>query len=380
MTATTFIILPAEIHVGIAKLCGNNDLINLCQTSKLVKERCLPVLYRHVEVQFNPSNLPIRLYQEFFEEITDLRTRQQRFMNTLLRYPELGKHVRSFKGMLCIPRSDGWLDFRAKRISEEDFWRALLSMTAIQCVDISSRFFFNDLTSVQVKQPPINLFRSATSVRLVGHMQYRLAKTILGAVNPATLQHLCLDMVQDRRGGQRDGDFVPGDVGEDGRIVALGVISGLLVPLTGLCTALQTLVLRRVGHVPDGDGWHRAAEDASYTEWASFIRSVKGTVEKFMFEQAGEDMLRPRRPLGVPYPAWVIMDDAFRRIILPAIFEGSWPRLTRLELGGVGGSMGKDELAAMKRNLAAGFGKDAEIVVKEYARSSNGIRKIFGWS
>lgn len=180
--------------------------------------------------------------------------------------------------------------------------------------------------------------------------------------------------------GQQDGGFAPGDRGEDGRIVALGVISGLLTTLTGRCTALQTLTLRRIGHVEDGIGWHTAAEEASYTEWASFIRSVNGTVEKFMFEQAGEEVLRPRRAFGMPYPAWIIMDDAFRRLILPAIVSGMWPCMTRLELGGVGGSMAQDEKAALNTGLRAVLGADAEIVVRENARSGHSIRKIFGWT
>ena len=380
MTVTTFIILPAEIQISIAKLCKNDDLINLCLTSRLVKERCLPVLYRHVLLQFNPKGLGIRSYQDLLQKMGDLRKRQQRFVHTVLSHPEYGKQVRSLEGMLCIPRLDDWQDFGAIKISEEDFWRALLSMTVIQCVDISSRFFFNDCVSVLLKQPPTNLFHSATSVRLVGRMQYRLAKLILDGINPATLKHLCLDMVQDRRNGQQDGAFEPGDRGEDGRIVALGVISGLLITLTGRCTALRTLILRRIGHVEDGIGWHTAAEEASYTEWASFIRSVNGTVEKFMFEQAGEDLLRPRRVFGMPYPAWIIMDDAFRRLILPAIVSGKWPCMTHIELGGVGGSMGQDEKTALKTELRAVLGANTEIVVKENARSGHGIRKIFGWS
>lgn len=190
MAATPFISLPAEILVSIAKLCKNDDLINLCLTSKLVKERCLPVLYRHVVLQYNPKGLGICSYQDCLQMMADLRKRQQRFVHTLLSHPEYGKHVRSLEGMLCILRLDDWQHFGAIRISEEDFWRALLSMTVIQCVDISSRFFFNDCMSVLVKQPPVNLFQSATSGRLVGLMQYRLAKLTLDGINPATLKHL----------------------------------------------------------------------------------------------------------------------------------------------------------------------------------------------
>ena len=60
MTTTTFITLPPEIQLGIAEICKNNDLITLCLTPKLVNERFLPVLYRHVDLQFGLSGLCMR--------------------------------------------------------------------------------------------------------------------------------------------------------------------------------------------------------------------------------------------------------------------------------------------------------------------------------
>lgn len=58
--------------------------------------------------------------------------------------------------------------------------------------------------------------------------------------------------------------------------------------LTGRCTALQTLIVRRGGReCRDLDPWYAAAEEASYVEWGSFICSVQGTVKEFMYEQAG---------------------------------------------------------------------------------------------
>lgn len=60
MTTSTFITLRAEIQLDIAELCKNNDLINLCLISKLMNERCLPVLYRYVDLQFGLSGLGMR--------------------------------------------------------------------------------------------------------------------------------------------------------------------------------------------------------------------------------------------------------------------------------------------------------------------------------
>lgn len=60
---------------------------------------------------------------------------------------------------------------------------------------------------------------------------------------------------------------------------------GFLTTLTDHCTGLRTLVLSRIGHARENMIWDTAAEEASYVEWASFIRSVQGTVEKLAFEQ-----------------------------------------------------------------------------------------------
>ena len=55
-------------------------------------------------------------------------------------------------------------------------------------------------------------------------MQYGLVKLILNAVNPALLRHLYLDLVRERYTRQRQGRIMPGDMGEDRRIVARGVM------------------------------------------------------------------------------------------------------------------------------------------------------------
>lgn len=169
-------------------------------------------------------------------------------------------------------------------ISDEELRRAMHSLTHVQGVDIASKTDFDYRLPVPKNQLPNDFFQSATSVRLAGSMQYGLVKPILNAINPATLKHLCLDRVQDVF---KIGPVVPGDRGDDGRIIALGVTSGLLTTLTGRCTALRTLILRRAGQGHSIHRWHAAAEEASYIEWASFIPSVQGTVEKFKFEQSG---------------------------------------------------------------------------------------------
>lgn len=78
-------------------------------------------------------------------------------------------------------------------------------------------------------------------MRFLGHVEYGLAKSILNAINPGMLRHLCLDMVSDCIARKPRDEFVAGQT------MTLSRTSGLLTPLTSRCTALRTLVLRRTG-------------------------------------------------------------------------------------------------------------------------------------
>lgn len=151
-------------------------------------------------------------------------------------------------------------------------------LTQLRILDVNSYF---DDTSPPTIRVPSRIFQSATSVRLVGHIKYGQAKSNLHAINSATLTHLCLDMLQEVNLEEPQSPFYAG------RIISLGAISGVLAPLTGHCTALQTLVFRRIGHPFNGPPWNKATEIASFIEWASFIRSVEGTVRYLTIELFG---------------------------------------------------------------------------------------------
>lgn len=261
----TFSTLPPEIHDEITKHCENNDIISLCCTSKWANELYLPVLYRHVDLRLVAD----RRYHQLWHK----RKLQQKFVHTLLSHPGYGSYIRSFKGLVCIRSRDGSSDNHQNRISDEELWRAMKLLTHVQSVNVCSESVYADIM-MESRQFPTDLFRCATSVTLAGLMSYILAKSILDAINPAMLKYLCLDHVQECGTAKVHYTYMPGDKGEDGRIIAYGAISGLLTTLTGQCTALCTLILRRIGQRGEGCGWHAAAEEASYNEWASFIRSV----------------------------------------------------------------------------------------------------------
>ncbi|MCJ1426052.1 hypothetical protein MMC29_003954 [Sticta canariensis] len=335
----TFLTLPNEIHDGIAEHCEKNDLISLCCTSKWVNELYWPVLYRHVNLRLDC--MAKHAYNQFWHE----RKRQRQFVHTLLSHPGYGSYIRSFKGFLCIFDRDGSSDHHQNRIYDENLWRAMTLLTHVRSVDIGSRRYYAYIMMESKRQFPTDLFRSATSVTLAGRMPYNLAKSILDAINPAMLKYLCLDKVQECGIARVHNTYRPGDKGKDGRIIAYGAISSLLTTLTGQCTALRTLILRRIGQEEEGFDWHAAAEEASYNEWASFIRSVQGMVEKFTFKQADH---------GREVPTTYHSSHCFRELAL--LEDHRTPRRN-----------GQAGNAALTAELRALLGGNTKIVVEENA-------------
>lgn len=347
MAAITFSTLPAEIHATIAEQCENNDLINLCLTSKLVNERCLRILYRHVDLELGRDDGD----KVNRSRLVRTRKKQQRFINTLLSHPEYGNYVRFLKIGQHLPRS---FDCNDVILSEEIFWRVMQSFSRVQSVEvISHRVLANGITV----QFPNNLFQSSKSVTFEGSELYDLAKSILNAVNLAMLKHLCLDSVED--------DIVQLPPGGDGRIIVFRADSGLLTMLTGRCTALKTLTWRTATHDDNGDGRYMAREKASYIAWASFIRSVQGTVENFTFELVGGLVRLQRSRIstnhGCPY---AIADENFRQLILPAIVSG-WPCLNTIKIRGVMGLNVQDGDITLAMELRAILGGNTKIAVEE---------------
>lgn len=349
----TFESLPAEIHVGIAEQCEQPDLFNICLVSLSMNRRCSHVLYRHVDLLRDQPSTMNNLPKAESNRIYDVLQRQHHLISTLLCFPEYGQCVRSIRTKL----GDGFTGLRGQDAGET--WQAMRTLTQLHSVELGSRTkdssYLNGTTPL-----PRNLFQSATSVTLVGHMEYNVAKAILNALDSARLTYLCLNMVQENDIENFSPVHVPGNLSEDGRIVAYGATTGLLKLLTGRCSALRTLILRRRGQIENGPQWHAAAEDASYMEWGSFLCSVQSTVEQFTFEQAARWTQDAERK-GADSTSR-IMDDRFRRLILSAIVSRSWPCLTLIELQGV---RSQDGGAGLTMELRAAVGANAKIVVKE---------------
>ncbi|MCJ1469802.1 hypothetical protein MMC07_008444 [Pseudocyphellaria aurata] len=357
MVAATFSALPAEIHVAIARYCSNNELINLCRTCKQTNERCLHVLYRHVDLQgdrYDEIFAPFRAERQ----VTNSYKRQHRFVRALLSHPEYGTYVRSFNGPLFKWSIHIPTGIRETMISENELWGALLLLTRVQSINVGaiSLLTSGHFTSEFTLNIPSRLFQSATSVTLAGYMEYNLAKTILNAIDPAMLKHLGLDMVRDLTRGKTP--HLTRERGQDGLFVADDATTGLLPILRGRCTSLRTVRLRTLGEieVPHVPSWE-AAEEARCVELASFIRSVQATVEEFTYEHDGRT-----RKTNTTLRA---VDERFGRLVFPTIVSGIWPCLTSIELKGVRDSTIHGGTAEMTKQLKAALGVKICVIVRE---------------
>lgn len=351
MARATFSTLPPEIHVIIAEHCENNDIINVCLTAKCVHWTFLPLLYRHVDLQPDQDGLDCPLSEEY-DRMIDVLKRQQRLVHTLLSHRSYGKHVRTFKGPLCVASYTAFGRSGESLISDSELWYAMQSLSRVRNVEIGSKNGFVDSMTMSKVRLPTGFFQSATSVSLVGRVTRGLAKCILNSINPATLKHLHLNMLQDSGSRQSNGHEVILNP-------PVGAESGLLTTLTGRCAALRTLMLR------NSHGWDATANAASYMEWSLFIRSVQGTVENFTFEQRDEILHKALSSSIVDSRPLSMIDDIFEQLLLPTIASENWSRLEMITLRGVRGSNSQGGNAGLAEILRDALGGDTKVVIED---------------
>jgi len=358
--------LPQDIFFEILDICGAHKgaLYNLSLTSKSIRDTCLPLLYRKVDLSTHNRGRLTEFEDDVCWEIwadadgdyvpDDARLRQYSFLRTLTAHPEYGSFVRSFAWTLIWTGSFN----TTSKLEDIEFavWDVFTSLTNVQDLDLAS-LHYNFLEPF-VRQNPPRLFSSAVRVRLLGWMHRGLVTSILYSVDPSKLAHLALDNLQDE-GQYPDGSPMMFEDGENVRdhtetvnpdgshgFVFPGPMRNILKPLEGCFTALKYLLLRKAGQqeidhmLSPVPGWSPEIDDAVYSEWASFLSSVKPTLEVFIFEhtrapkwggtgRCGRSRWRSRQRVRP-------MDERFRRLFLSVLLAGSWPRLQRLEIRGVG--------------------------------------------
>lgn len=317
----------------------------------------LPLLYRDVDLSYHnevglfPSwngmvmvegDSPDRLISPYKSE--QLRTRQNKFVETILLTPSTGSSV---SGLTWTYQWDdeGW---GVETETQQNMWKAFVLLDRIQRLDI------NSMNSSHFTVIPPNVFVTASSICLGGSIPYAFFRSMIP--RPETVTSLELNNLQgfgQLRDGFNTDEYLPDDLAqrtetEDSSGQPLlrhyGALRGHLRPFIGRFTSLQRLCLRTVGQDDCTDiHWSPDREKARYTEMAAFISALRSTLIVLAFEQGYQAKeapgfgcrTDPRRRHQVGRP----MDSFFMSYLLPVVAQGSWPQLKKVIIRGVGGAL-----------------------------------------
>lgn len=371
---TCFSDLPGDVLFIIAEHCDPQDLPRFCLASKNVKEASIPHLYRHVDLithnrglvtwyAYELPKLHTAPYAKFGprEEHSDsvrcteiplnMMRRQETFIKTLMNREEYRKYVRVVIWTFLPPT------VHCRRFSTDiakpAFWDLMRRLENIRRFDLADISDFWSTVSSRPSPVPDQYFPNLSSLRLLGVMEPVIVASIVSTIDPTKLVSLTLDNVQCCGKAPYGTKFTPAPRrprvmmentpefshysrwwATDSGFIWPGLMRGLLKPLTGRCTGLKSLTLRKVGdrNFEEFDMLRAINELALMHEWSSFIKSVSGTLEEFKFEQG------PRQggQLGAirVHPVRT-MDQLFGNTIFPVLLVGPWPCLKVMEIRGV---------------------------------------------
>ena len=370
-TATLLSNLPSDILFAIAEHCDRQDLLSFCLASKRTMQASIPRIYRQVDLsthnrgvvacsgdELQDSDLGPRPEHSDSTRCTKIPVymvpRQWVFINTMMSRKEYRKYVRVLIWTF-LPQ-----EFRTQ-VEKQAFWNLMRCLENVRSFDLAD--LSKDWSSVSPRPSLLEgrYFPNASSVRLLGVMEPVIAASILSTVDPSKLVSLELDNVQ-CCGKTAIGTTMPSTpklaackknvaailprftewTSSDSGILWPGLMRGLLSPLKGRCTGLKSLTLRKVGdrNSKESDVVRWMNECLLVFEWASFIESVSGTLEEFMFEQGPRDEEQFRGTHRVNPVR--LMDRLFGAIIFPVLLAGPWPRLKSMEIKGVRSWIGHD--------------------------------------
>ena len=393
---------PAEIQIAIAEYSSFSEVRSLCFVSRQTYTNCLPILYRNVDLSFhnrgkidfsyrygtqldyefcepieipisNQTNRPMRVAFELynrFEKVNSTHPKQEIFLRTLLAHPEYATYVRSLSWTLLSwnPNTPTSLQLKEPiRKPMEQVWKVLKTLRNVKTLDLA--YLSNHLKTDLSRQCPRTLFSNATSVRLQGMMEQYHATSILHSVDPAMLTHLTLDNLYDcgrkgpfvKRGGlwqpkveqvEQEGQKGHGrkkaqakreeqEPEPDGPPQqAPAPMSGLLVKLTGHCTALKSLTLCAKLDLHDQQSYYDPKRNRVYVEWARFLGSVQFQLEHFKFEQKPKMLSNTQfPPYGIFHPAALnlyYLDLDFHECFEQHLADlKTWTCLKTLDIAGV---------------------------------------------
>ena len=390
--------LPAEIILLIIPACSIASLQNLALTCRAVYERlATPLKYAVIDVSAHNlgrflfthpdgaiSSYCSDRYPPKFD-VDDLARRQHRFIATLLENQILGTYIRKFTW--TIRSNCHYIGSVPNHLSpkavypDTRLWSAFQILTNVTDLDLGC--YHENWSWEYLQNPPATLFPSVTKLRLSGLMYPQIAENILRSVSLSSLTRLSLDNLQNP--GHRHGIYPYKKYASDPRRGLIesadlsfpGTMRGILPLIEGECTSLLSFTYRKPGGVIPSGGWSAASDRKACTELASFLSSVRLTLQEFHFEQGvPEAWIIPLREMNGSYPPGCPplvtstrgIHLRFVRYVWPVLVSQDWPRLKMLSLRGVGAWKGVKTISTTKkRTLSDHLGDGVRIIYEDVA-------------
>lgn len=380
---------PDELFEILLGFCSTPELLAISRTCKALHTKAVPLIYRKVDIsahnqgrlQFTHNdgshfyhwsdNFPPKF------ELKPLAKSQQSFLSTILKYPQIGKHVLEFTWTVrsnwdpngYIPHT---MIFKATP-PDTLMWEAFQQLNNVKKLDLA--FLHESFDESYLREPPSSLFANATNIRLSGVMYRQVVNSVLHSVDLSKLEHLAVDNLQDpghiglvypyKARGLTRAERDLNQLTESDELTFPGTMRGVLPLLHGRCTALHSFYFRKPGLAYNGTSQSRAADEKCYEEFAAFIVSVKSTLQSLTFEQGH---LQRSGWHGRPSPVQRQrpMDEYFIRHALPALMGGDWPKLREVRILGVGRWKNVPAMTEKKKqDLQNALGVNVTLIIKD---------------
>lgn len=303
-----------DIFRLVFEQCEQSTLHTLSLTCKAIRLRCIPELYREVDL----SSHNLGRYAEYEDELRpemwshlddenrpeNLLPRQRSFLRTMTEYPKYSNYVRSFSWTLI------WYNYHKEHgLSEIDYelWLVFSRLVRVEKLDLAALVPEDKSMEQYARLIPSALFPSVKDLRLLGWMNHALVANIFRSINLEELRVLRLDALQEE-GTLPDGSFLPAKINKahwssewrarlcksrtrdldsnDCGITFPGPMWITFLPLIGKFCGLQYLEIR----IPPLEAIERSDICPDYHRYicvmAELIASVRPTLKTLIVEYA----------------------------------------------------------------------------------------------
>ncbi|KAF2116301.1 hypothetical protein BDV96DRAFT_47887 [Lophiotrema nucula] len=362
-TSNVFVRLPDELRQAIFGFCDSSTVLNLSLTSQATFNVCISHLAHTIDLSvhngdhwgihryyINVNVPPDHVKRSLTNRDVSVVQRQRKLIALLDRDPHLasGTRVLRWTMMDSDQRSTKRMSQASFNYGEAMLWDTFKHFSNITEVDIAFMTNWREFDEV-----PRSLFSTAISVSLAGIASHALIASIINSIDPSKLRHLRLNNLQTFAEPQSTLLQLSEDEIRSHRCDRPGAVQGYLEPLIGRCPALRSLhilttaeFVEQTLNLRPSPIWSLEceAEHRRYAEIGGFVDSVKSTLREFVFEHGPDVDYFGNSPgvhserafassnLDNPLP----MDYYFDTYILPVFWTGSWPKLERIIVRGIG--------------------------------------------